>query len=171
MAPKIKQLTTLIPLLAVACATHPQQVSRTPAGPPTILVEAAFEPSWFERGAWALTVLSDGNVKATGRTLAKPCHRLERTKQIDIERRAQELTSSLDPGSYTSTVEDADAIRLKVTIGASTFDYRIEHPRSIGCSSTFQDLVQLWDLLLLACAPNASCNGVSCLICAPPPLG
>ena len=158
-------LTTALLALSPSCSTA--QAPRTPSTivEAHVLVEASFEPAWMERDAWTLRVLSDGSVGGQGRTLGDLRERLSQDALTDIAQSARALTEKLDPASYTSIVEDADAIRLRVRHGDQVSEYWVEQPQSIDCTSSLGTLAHLWDLVILSCAPRASCNGSTCVLC------
>ena len=158
-------LTMALLALSTGCSTT--QGTRTPGTNVGVhvLVEASFEPAWMERDAWTLTLLSDGSVVAHGRSLGHFRKRISQDALSKIAQTAMALTETLDSASYTSIVEDADAIRLRVKHGDQVFEYRVEQPQSINCTSSLGTLAHLWDLVILGCAPRASCNGSTCLLC------
>lgn len=152
-------------LLSGGCSTvRPSEVAGS-AVATQILIEASFEPSWMARDAWTLRVALDGTVVGSGHNLGRYQKRLSEDSLEMITQSVARLTTSLEPASYSSMIEDADTIRLKVTRDGRVFEYRLEQPPSMNCSSKLQDLARVWDLVILSCAPKATCNGSTCLLC------
>jgi len=163
-----QRLTTLTVLFAshillVSCSLQEASSSNQASA---ILIQASFEPAWFQSDQWTLTVHENGSISATGKIrLRRRGNSLPPSALSDLTEKSSIVYESVKPGVYTSQVEDADRIVLLIRQKGREHLYTIEDPAVLACSPELLKAAKLWDFLLENVAPNTVCNGVSCLFC------